>query len=98
MRTAAATYRAAPLPIAERAPSSGGPVRFLLLVTAVTAPFVIASILDVGGLRVPLDNVHWNLSAIGATAAAIWSVRGTTGRVRSVRIGASAALALWAIS
>jgi signal transduction histidine kinase len=98
MRNAVAAIPAAPLPIAARPSGFRGPVRFLSLVGVASIPFVLASVLDAGGLRTQFDNVHWNLSAIGGTAAVIWAIRGTTGRIRTVRTAAAAALALWAVS
>jgi signal transduction histidine kinase len=77
-----------------RSVSATVPVRILALATLVALPLVLLSVADAGGLRVLWDDLHWCLTAIAAAAATAWSVRGTTGRVRVVRVAGAAALAL----
>ena len=81
--------------VGRRFPSS--PVVWILFAaTLASAPLMILSILNAGGVRLVWDNLHWSISAIGAVLAAAWSVRGASGRARAVRASAAAALALWA--
>jgi signal transduction histidine kinase len=56
---------------------------------------IVLSVLNAGGLRALWDNVHWSFTALAASIATAWSVRGTSGRVRSVRQAAAVAFALW---
>jgi signal transduction histidine kinase len=72
-------------------------IRILALATIGSLPFVILSASNTGGVQPLWDGVHWSISAVGAAIAAAWSIRGTTGRVRSVRTLAAAALVLWAL-
>jgi signal transduction histidine kinase len=72
-------------------------VRILALATIGSLPFVILSVSNAGGVQPLWDGVHWSISAVGAAVAAGWSIRGTAGRVRSVRTLAAAALVLWAL-
>ena len=71
-------------------------VWILVAATLASAPLMILSILNAGGVRLVWDNLHWSISAIGAVLAAAWSVRGASGRALAVRASAAAALALWA--
>jgi signal transduction histidine kinase len=72
-------------------------IRILALATIGSLPFVILSVSNAGGVQPLWDGVHWSISAVGAAVAAGWSIRGTAGRVRSVRTLAAAALVLWAL-
>lgn len=73
-------------------------LRILALATIGSLPFVILSVANAGGLQALWDGVHWSISAVGAAVAAGWSIRGTAGRVRSVRTLAATALVLWALA
>ena len=73
-------------------------MRILALAALGSLPFMLLSIANVGGVRGIWDNAHWCISAIGAAAAAIVSVRGATGRVRAVRRWGAAVFVLWMIS
>ena len=75
--------------------SAAGPVRLLLISTVIAMPIIVLSIVNAGGLRPVWDNLHWSLMAIAASVATAWSVRGTTGRVRTVRQAGAVAFALW---
>ena len=78
-----------------RAWSTTGPVRLLVIASLLAIPVVGLSIANVGGLRVLWDNLHWSFTALAASVATIWSIRGTTGRVRAVRRAGAVAFALW---
>jgi signal transduction histidine kinase len=75
-----------------------GPIRVLAIAAALSAPFMLLSAIDAGGLRMLWDDLHWTGGSIAAAAAAVWSVRGTTGRVHAVRKYAALALISWMIA
>jgi signal transduction histidine kinase len=84
------------LPRAEaRAVAFGGPAWLIVAATVVATPLLLASIVDLGGLRGLWDNLHWVGTALAAFVATAWSVRGTTGRVRAVRGSAAIAFGFW---
>jgi signal transduction histidine kinase len=74
------------------------PLRILIAAVLGSVPFMLLSVLDVGGGRLVWDNLHWSISAVGATLAIAWSVRGSAGRTRAVRSRAAIAFGLWAIA
>ena len=76
----------------------GMPARILVGETLGSIPFMMLSILDVGGERLVWDNLHGSISAIGAVFAIAWSVRGSAGRTRTVRSRAAVAFGLWALA
>ena len=75
--------------------SALGPVRLLVLATLLAVPVIGLAVANVGGLRALWDNLHWSFTALAASVATIWSVRGTHGRVRAVRAAGAGAFALW---
>jgi len=72
-----------------------GPVRLLAIATILALPVIALSIVNAGGLRLLWDNLHWSFTALASSVATAWSIRGTTGRVRTVRQAAAVAFALW---
>ncbi|HEX7472756.1 MAG TPA: ATP-binding protein [Candidatus Limnocylindrales bacterium] len=71
--------------------------RVLLAGGVATAAFVLLATWNVGGLGLLWANVHWTLAAIVGTAAIGLSLRGTTGRVRAVRLWAACSIGLWTV-
>ena len=69
-------------------------VAILGISVAIAIPLVALSVFDVGGMRATWDNLQWIETAIGAALAAAASVRGSTGRVRRIRMAGTVALAL----
>jgi signal transduction histidine kinase len=74
------------------------PIRILIAAALGSVPFMLLSILDLGGGRLIWDNLHWSISAVGATLAIVWSVSGSVGRTRAVRTRAGVAFGLWAFA
>ena len=72
-----------------------GPVRLLALSAVVALPLIAMSLANVGGLRALWDNLHWSTTALAASIASAWSIRGATGRARAVRQAGAVAFALW---
>ena len=70
-------------------------VRVLVVATIAALPFAGLSVLDLSGLRVVWDNVHWSISAVGAALAAVVAIRSEQGRARAVRQWGSGAFVLW---
>jgi signal transduction histidine kinase len=99
MPVAMLTSAAAPIesPIA-RPTLASGPIRLLVGATIVAAPLIVLSLADAASLRPVWDNLHWSLTALAASIATAWSIRGTRGQVRLVRQAAAAAFALWLAS
>jgi len=85
---------AAPRSVLLRTPA----VAILLVSTLIAVPLMALSILDTAGLRALWDNLHWSETAVGAAIAGAVSVRGSVGRVRTVRIAGAVTLLLWMIS
>ena len=79
----------------DRPVATSGPVRVLAIGTIVAVPLIAFSLVNAGGLRVLWDNLHWSLTAVAAAIATAWSIRGTTGRIRTVRAAGAVAFALW---
>jgi len=79
---------------AERTPASG-PVRVLAVASGVAVLLIGLSLPNANGMRVLWDNLHWSLTAIAASIATAWSIRGTSGRIRTVRQSGAVAFALW---
>jgi signal transduction histidine kinase len=99
MPSAMLTSAAAPIEPSITRPAVGsGPIRLLVGATIVTAPLIVLSLADAASLRPVWDNLHWSLTALAASFATAWSIRGTRGRVRLVRQAAAAAFALWLAS
>lgn len=73
-------------------------VWMLALATIGSIPFMVLSVANAGGLQPLWDDFHWSISAVGAAAAAGWSIRGSSGRMRRVQALGSATLVLWAIA
>src|SRR5690349_19995085 len=72
------------------------PAVFVLLAGSLAAvPLIVLSAADAGHLRPVWDDLHWSLTAAAASFATILAVRGTTGRIRAVRVGGATAFALW---
>ena len=67
-------------------------VAILGVSVAIAIPLVALSVFDVGGMRAAWDNLQWIETAIGAALAAAASVRGSTGRVRRIRMAGTLAL------
>src|SRR4029079_13766674 len=85
---------AAPRSVLLRTPA----VAILLVSTLIAVPLMALSILDTAGLRALWDNLHWSETAVGAETLGAVSVRGSVGRVRTVRIAGAVTLLLWMIS
>jgi signal transduction histidine kinase len=95
-----------PAPLSVALPHGGAPgaailrmpaVAILLVSTVIAIPLMTLSILDTAGLRSLWDNLHWSETAIGAAIAGVVSIRGSVGRVRTVRIAGATALLLWMV-
>ena len=74
------------------------PTGIIIVAALLSLPFMVLSVLDGGALRVAWDNAQWTVSSIGAALATAWSIRGTNGRVRTVRTAGAVALGLWMVS
>jgi signal transduction histidine kinase len=98
MSAISGTFSAPRAAVIARPRLASTPIRVLVVSAALSLPFMILSIVDAGGMRLIWDNLHWSISAVGAAVAAAWSVRGTTARVRAVRIPAAAMLILWMLA
>jgi signal transduction histidine kinase len=72
-----------------------GPVRLLAASALLALPLIAMSLANVGGLRSLWDNLHWSTTALAASIATAWSIRGATGRARAVRQAGAVAFALW---
>ena len=96
MPAAPGTFIAPPIDRAlDRPVAVSRPARVLALGTIVAVPLIALSLVNAGGLRMLWDNLHWSLTAVAASIATAWSIRGTTGRIRTVRKAGSVAFALW---
>ncbi|MDQ3128598.1 MAG: HAMP domain-containing histidine kinase [Chloroflexota bacterium] len=73
-------------------------VRILIVTALLCLPIVALAILAAPGDRPIWDNLHSSISAIGAALASAWSVRTTSGRVRTVRTFGAIALGLWMLA
>ncbi len=73
-------------------------VRILVIATVASVPFALLSLLNAGDARGVWDNLHWSVSAVGAAAAAVVSIRGEQGRSRRVRQWGAVAFVLWMIA
>lgn len=74
---------------------SDGAVRMLAIATILAIPVIALSLANAGGLRIAWGNLHLSGTALVAAIATAWSVRGTEGRVRTVRFAGAIAFALW---
>jgi signal transduction histidine kinase len=74
-----------------------GPALVLVVAAIAVTPLIVLGLTDRPLLRQGWTIGHWCLSAAAAAVAVCWSVRGTTGRVRNVRMAAAAALFVWTI-
>jgi hypothetical protein len=79
----------------DRPVAASGLVRVLAMGTIVAVPLIALSLVNAGGFRVAWDNLHWSLTAVAASIATAWSIRGTTGRIHTVRAAGAVAFALW---
>jgi signal transduction histidine kinase len=75
-------------------------VRAILIGLLISAPFMILTLANVGGLTVLWDNLHWSLASIAAFVATILGARapGTSPRARTIRRLAVAAFGLWMLA
>lgn len=84
---------------ASRARGWSAPVAlFLGAGLAATTGLVALDLLDVGGPTLLWRNLHWNVSALAALAAAVVGARASIGRLRSERLLAVAGIGLWLLA
>jgi signal transduction histidine kinase len=95
MPAAIRTFAVPAIPSSTAPTVPPGPLRLLAIAALVALPLAILSLANAGGLRAVWDNLHWCLTALVASLATAWSIRGTTGRIRTVRTAAAVAFALW---
>jgi signal transduction histidine kinase len=70
----------------------------LALAAIAVVPLVVLGLTDRAEHRAGWTIAHWCLSAAAATVAVAWSIHGTIGRVRNVRLAAAVALAGWTLA
>ena len=92
-----ATSDTDPRPVAFTAVRLAAAPLVLALGTAATLILIVLAQADPAGAGSMLELGHWTLAAITAVIVAGLAARGTSGMMRRVRLGAGAALAMWAL-